>query len=342
MNYDTLLVKLRADVRGLTIMLEGGRSMSMKPGKTYEITPKDWPLVSNHCVLSEPKWEIIHKPILKIWTTDGIGDIHWVMLKLGAIKKASGAEQIYLTVRDISPARPLRAKSYLSLCPLVDRVTYKKTNFSTPPWGFTANVDGYDYLIDATRPLERGMHIEDWMPEMKTDYMYPMESVAPMEPKNIAVLTMGDDDAVRNWHGNFGDKEWANLIEWLGRRMKVVVVGKWKDKAVVERVKEVSITKFVDLTEKTSFTQLMSLMLGARIVIGSISGTLIVAAGRLGAKVVSLWPGSNAAIKLPEAMRDSWIPHGINPNYRALGFDEPLENIKRVVSEVADLDDTLL
>lgn len=273
-------------------------------------------------LVSEP-FRILKKEELHIYCPSEIGDLHWIFLKLGHLMVRSGAKRIHLYVRDLSPMRPKLAHEFARMNPLVTDVTYVSDIIETPPCGYIVEPEGYDYALDATPLLASGERIEAWIPELWADYSYPITFPTKVDGLDCSVIYYGDHLAEMNWAGVWGDLDWAALTRALSKTGPIIAVGFECDRSKIDAVKRFGID-VVDVVGKISLRESITLCLGARLVVGSVSGLTILAASR-GARSMVLWPSRDARIRLPETMWRNWIDD--RPFYRPMAYHSTVADV---------------
>lgn len=323
-----LTIRLKKGIPSLTTQLMG-ENARMLPGNHFLASEEDWLRLKNYCEIVEDGFRVVKKEHLRIYVPDGIGDLHWVFLKLGAVKEACKAKKITLVIRDLTPIRPIRAEQFVEMNPIVDEIEYTKDILSIPPSGISVEIEGYDYHLDATPVLLRGKRIESWLPELPVNYDYPM-NLPVYKRLNCAVVSPGDKRVEKTWAGEFSSLDWARIIMALKNRTEVVVIGMDQDYEKVAEIRHAG-AEFIDMTNKTDFKEVYRLAMGAKALVASVSGLPIVAASR-GGRVVCLWPGEKAENKLHKNFRTSWIRN--NPNYIPVSYDEGPKAVMSAIAKV--------
>lgn len=320
-------VRLKEGIRSLTMeTVDGLRLVHTK--ETVVINAATFPRVSKFCDAVSGKWRVLDRrgKRLRVWVPDGIGDIHWVFLKLGGIVKVCGAQGVDLVVRDLEPFRPRRVKEFVKMNPVVKTVVFSKVLIQPFEPGFLVEEQGFDYVLDATPVLTAGKRIEDWIPEIPVDFDYMDYKPPGLISQKRVVIYFGGKDAQYNWGGAWGASDWAYLVRILSKRWQVFAVGMDCDREFADEVKAVG-CEYVDMIGKTSFDEVFGMLTESALVIGSVSG-LVMLSAHLKRPTIVLWPGNGARLKLPEKMRTSWLQS--NKTYKPLSYDMPREDIARV------------
>jgi len=301
-----MLVRLKQGVTSLSVRVKGEIPTIIRDRKPVDLPPEVYARCSRYLeVVETARLRNRGVDTLNLDVRDGIGDLHWVFLKLGAILSACRATRARLRYAAVSGRPAGRAREFAMMHPDVVAYEAGAEEICTGPDGIVEG-ESFHYALDPNVVLLKGGRIEDWLPDLKVDYNYPLGLPTPKPHDNI-VFYFGDKLAEQFWAGPWTSKEWAMLVK--GCRLKgynCLAVGLECDE---EKAKEVESEGgvFRNLIGRTSFSQCMALLLGARLVIGSISGVTILAAAR-GANVLALWPGPGSVAPLPERMRTSWLP----------------------------------
>lgn len=328
---ETVKVVTKPGVRSFTIQINGAQVI-MRPGILYEVPAagSEAEQVAQYCNVMGQEFKPVKKDELEIYCPDGIGDLHWVFLKLGGLMAACGAKKAHLHIRDLEPIRPKRADEFVKMNPLVSDLTYTKKVMQVPIYGYVQGVEPYDYILDPTPILAHGRRIEEWLPGVPVDYSYKMDFP---EPKNLdcSVVYYGDHLAEANWANGWGDEDWATVTRVLRKKAPVVLVGLECDRSKVKSILRNRDLDIIDMVGKTSFSEAYKLAMGARVMVGSISGLTIVPASR-GARVVALWPGRESRLRLPEEMWTSWLKE--TDNYRPLGYSTDVTGVLRAALSI--------
>lgn len=132
------------------------------------------------CIGSAPSRVPVQRAPMRIAVPAGIGDAAWVMTKVPALLKKYGAESAL-----IYTCESFRAVDYLKLLPFVagaQATTYGIMEYppvlpdgsynyapSQPHWH-----NQFDWFLQANGHLERGLRLENWMPELATDWSAPL------------------------------------------------------------------------------------------------------------------------------------------------------------------------
>lgn len=327
---ETVKVRTKPGLRSFTIQINGA-TLVMRPGILYEVPAAgtEAEQIAKYCEVMGQEFKLVKKQELRIYCPDGIGDLHWVFLKLGAIVKACGAKKVHLFLRDLEPIRPKRADEFIKMNPLITDLTYTKQTMQVPIYGYVQGIEPYDYVLDPTPILAHGRRIEDWIPDLPVDYEYPLDLPA-YKNLDCAAIYYGDHLAEANWANGWGDEQWATVTKVLRKKAPVVLLGLECDRGKTNSVLRNRTLDVIDMVGKTSFIEAYRLAMGAKVLVGSVSGLTIVPASR-GGRVVALWPGKDSRLRLPEEMRASWIKD--TTFYRPMGYStDVVEVLKAALS----------
>lgn len=301
------------------------RKLLMSYGKPYYITPQEWPYVKKYCIfVKEGPIQLIKKSTLNVYVPDGIGDIHWIFMKLNGLKRACKAKRVNLFIRDITPARPHRALEFVGMNPAVNNAEYTKEVIDVPPDGFMVDHKGYDYVLNANGVLETGDRLENWLPDIPIEYDYPL-NLRPPKKSDAAFAYFGAKDVEEVWAGTWTSASWAKVVSAVSRRARVVALGLDCDRGKAVEVASAD-ADFKDLISKTTFEQALALVMGGKVLFGSVSGLTMVAASK-GARTVILWPDGKSKQSLPNEMRTSWIDVRNRPNYKHIGYSASVRDV---------------
>lgn len=297
------------DIHGCQALLSASRSV--------EVSEETYQRVRNFCVLVMSEWSVVRKDYLRILVPDGIGDIHWIFLKLGSLVEKCGAKGVDLFVRDMSPVRPRRCEEFVKMNPLIRSVCFIRKMIKVPSEGFLVEEDGFDYILDPTDWLLEGNHISDWLPKLGVnfDYLFNYSKPVSIYPDRV-IVCFGNEDSERVWGGGWRAKDWAYLVRILSKKFSVWVVGLECDSKYAKKVAD-SGCVFTNQVGKSSFKEVLDLATTCSLFIGSVSGLVMVAA-HLNQTTVGIWPGDSAESPLPVAMRRSWVKD--RPSYHTTTF----------------------
>lgn len=297
-------------------------------GGVYKVAPKQ-PEPTRQFTLKTKKTP------LRVLVPPGVGDIHWVLLRLRGILRESGntEHKPIITVCSGDPAYD-RAGDFLRCVPWVQFGGYldirpKRWQAFTTASFFHGKVfldmPGFDLFIAANKLVEMGTPMDDVWPQAgRTDWDYPIDHAEQTieAPEQFVLASF--------YKASFYEKWWdraspAEALRSVGDRLadaklphKIVLVGaKWDEKVAAQL--RSSHERVVDMTGKTSWAQLIWLKKRAAAMFGHPSGSPMIAT-QLGTPVVCQWgewwqftPGMHTNWCRPDMLRSR--------KYRAIGTD---------------------
>jgi len=291
---------------------------------------------------------------LRIAVTLGIGDVHWAIQKMRGLKEHHGGRPLEVHINK-SPGHA--TVNFLRLVPLIDQAVEGEKGIygirglepthRHPRWSSlkgSACWKGLDYAFFANGHLERGERIETWMPELETDYTYPLafppsavERAEAMVPdERPAVIYMSGNNANAGFHNDtWKPDDWWHVIRGLneaGVRPCLVGADTKDDRQYRVRLWDEMGRRgqldVVDLIGQTSHAEVFHIIQRASFWVGLNCGLGIVAA-MLGTPTVMLWsddryliPGQGRTV-LHHAMQTSWLSEEQLATYRTLSFGSP-------------------
>jgi hypothetical protein len=273
---------------------------------------------------------------LRILLPPGLGDSHWVLLKLRAFLKAktSKAKVWSLAIRGDRK----RAIEFLRRVPFVEAVDYHEVSLDSlrkelpamindEPRQVIPGMFGFDYYLCFNQALRDGTHIDDILPECPTDWDYPVAETDDDSRYRTRFAKVHGPYALfyfsrfgmhARWAKHFGTERARNLL--MGFRKEYpsitpVLVGMGVDVPFLKEIRDLA----VDLAEKTTTGQLLSLIRGAACMVGFHNGPTILSQ-HLGTPTLMLW--SRDHFRTP-AFRTDWVdPRRIGKIYISLEVEE--------------------
>lgn len=270
---------------------------------------------------------------LKVAVPAGIGDTLWVLTKMEALLSLEGAEKVDITVCS-DPLR--RAEDFLKRFSFVNSVSYCDLGILENP---IATKEGYynyapsqrnwhnrfDWFLQANGHLEAGNRLEDWFPELRTnwyifdqyqwnaeDYGWVAEKVAN---QNYVVFYCGPESGnTREGHNRgalWTPEDWKNLaLKFISQGLKIAIVGAEYDRSYLRHL---SGFEYTDYVGKLPISHTLFTLCHAKCVIGYQSGVTISAAF-LGTPGAGFWrpQGDSVStshfISFSEKMASAWVP----------------------------------
>jgi len=281
----------------------------------------------------------------------GIGDCHWVCTKLRALSARHGGREVWAHVN----RSPWHASvGYLDLVPAVARAVED----TGAPWNLGRDLapshrdprwseldgcrgwKGFDYVLVANGHLESGGSLESWLPDLETDFSYPLlipeaarARTRDLAPAGGVLVYLSGTMPNRGFHNDTWTAEmWVQVVELLNAAGVVpTLVGAPTPDDLAYRdgfaARALGRARFVDRVGQTSIPEICALIEQAGAWVGLNSGLGIVAAMR-GVPTVMLWSDSNypiagAAEPLHTAMSHSWLRLEQLARYRTLSLGSP-------------------
>lgn len=269
---------------------------------------------------------------LRILVPPGVGDIHWVLLRLRGLLKHTGNDKHkpVLTVCSGDPSFD-RAGDFLRCVPWIEFGGYldirpkRWTAFTTASFfhGKVFNdMPGFDLFIAANKLVELGTPMDDIWPQAgRTDWDYPIEHAE----QNIEAP---EQFVLANFYKASFYEEWwkaappAETLLSIGKRLddekkphKILLVGAKWDEKVAALLRDAH-PRVIDMSGKTTWAQLIHLKRRAAAMVGHPSGSPMIAT-QLGTPVVCVW---GEWWQFSEGMRYNWCRPDVvrTRRYRAL------------------------
>lgn len=299
----------------------------------------DWPMYQN-LAQRDSVFRFIEKETLSVWVPDGIGDLHWVFLKLKSLKKLCGAKRIIAVTRKLTSQQDYyqrgdRGDPFLKMNPLIDEVQVTSKQPFIFEEGFLIEDMGFDYVLDANPFLLTGESIEKWCPDLEVDWDYLKSFPDYRKDKVLTgppIIYFGNRFAEVTWGGEWSDKNWAILTRHIQEvfREKPVLLGTGSD-----LVKARSIEKeggvFINKIGVTSFAECFHLLMSAKIVVGSISGLTILSAA-MDVPTIAMWPDESSLQPLPRKMYSSWLKDSVvGKIYYSFGYSSSVNVVQQTI-----------
>ncbi len=277
----------------------------------------------------------------------GIGDSVWALTKIQDMSEKHGDGVIDI-VTNCSGVNPIenRALEFILGFDFVCSAGMKKVSILLPPWTVPADENGYYRYIDSgpnsvegvdwtlipNSPMERGIRLEDWLPEYKTnwDLMNHFHFTQPSMKRSMDIQEvvgdfcvfylgplMGNTREGHNRNSIWKPEDWITLGDFIQNSLglRVIVVGASYDEEYFDRLisGKGSSSKWVNLIGKTNVNELYSLISIAKFVVSYQSGVGIVSE-YLRVPTAIFWrqKGDSVAssfyISFDEKMNGAWSP----------------------------------
>lgn len=278
----------------------------------------------------------------RILVLPGIGDLHWVALKLQSFKEVNGIDRLDVWIWDFNN-KP-RSLEYLQRLPFLNAMGYwsePRTPATEPAFHdvyFDGTRDivpdfcGFDYLIAVNGSLRKGRSlITEILPEYAIDWQYPVTiNDAGMRFQDPYVLLYFSDDGMfKHWLRRWDASEiqrFINEVQEALPRHKLVLTGSKWDAAFCDQFSGCK-----NLVGNTTLNQLLNLIVGADGFAGWPGGNTIVST-HLGTPTFMLWSDYFC-----EQMRFNWAdPYKVGTIYRSadVGSIAPRKAAAKFVAQV--------
>lgn len=264
----------------------------------------------------------------------GIGDLHWIMVKLESFKKKNNIKKIKVHM-NLGHEENVNfhdcSIEYLNLIPFVDTAEsigeelpfeYALAGGSGTP--LFKNYGGCDYMLEFNSLLEKGVRLQNILPEYDTNFDYPI--MEPPESERFAEAVKKESGGklvllfTASVEGNdvcakdlWTARHWMELAQKIYDKTgcRPVLIGARWDKRYAEKIAALDKEKIIyDIVGKTSVAHLFALTRAANVLIGYTCGVVIMAT-RFRIPVVSFWPiksKANPDGRFKRAFIYSWLP----------------------------------
>jgi hypothetical protein len=295
----------------------------------------------------------------------GIGDCHWVCAKLRGLSDCHGGRPIHAYVNR-SPAH--LSVGYLELVPMIARAGQSgrapcnvarelPPSHRDPRWSTlegSRGWNGFDYVLVANGHLERGDRLETWLPELPTDFSYPLDIPAAARARAAALVPAGSILVYlsgvgpnRGFHNHVCSVGlWVHVCELLNAAGFVpVLIGAhtrddlgYRDAFLAAAAGRARVR---DIVGQTSIAEICAIVQTAAAWVGLNSGTGIVSA-MMGVPTVMLWSDSRFPIPgavepLHTNMRTSWLSAAQLARYRTISYGSPELTAVNVVARTLEV-----
>ncbi len=279
----------------------------------------------------------------------GIGDLHWIMVKLESFKKKNKIKKIKAHM-NLGHKENVNfhdcSIEYLNLIPFIDTAEsveevlpfeYALAGGSGTP--LFKNHGGCDYMLEFNSLLEKGVKLKDILPEYDTNFDYPImeppksERFAATIKKEaggkIALLftasvEANDVTAKDLWT----PRHWMELARniYNETNCRLVLIGSRWDKSYADRIVALDKEKIIfDIVGQTSVAHLFALIRAANVLIGYTCGVVIMAT-KYRIPVASFWwikSKANPDGRFKRAFMRSWLsPVAEGNGFMPFGFGD--------------------
>lgn len=295
---------------------------------------------------------------LHIALPPGIGDIHWALLKMGALRKLLGRPFIVHVAHD---EKHTSTVAYLKMVPwIADAVDDRKVPPAIPQYfpgrnddpalygtlNGCAGLHGYDYCLFPNFILDQGGHVEDFLPGLEIDYDYEMVGwmgAAPGEWTGRHVLYPSGYLPNRAFHnGKWTVQDWVDVARATDRPLLVGSdssddMGYTAD--VSAALSDAGIPHD-NVCGRTPMPLLINILKTAKSVVGLNCGVPILSSA-WGVPTVMLWGADDFPIEgchnHHNKMKTCWLNPRQEYPYVALSYGHPLTNGKLAATALTQL-----
>lgn len=290
----------------------------------------------------------------------GIGDAHWTMQKIRALKALHGGAPIHLHINE-SPHH--KTVGYLRMFRFVDKAfmnprapfsihgelpgTYRDARYQTLDG--CRNWRGFDYVLVANHAMESGTPIAEWVPALETQYRFRYrfpegtdERVRALMPEPAVLLYLSGRGPNAGFHNGWWTvANWREVVRLLNRSgIEPLVVGaNTQDDIGYFRDFEqgAAALSYRSVVGQTSIPEYVRLIECSRAWCGLNSGGGIVAASAETPTIMmwadSRWPVGGAHFK-PEMQR-AWLCEKQLRRYRTHSYGNPETTPDAVAASIA-------
>lgn len=275
---------------------------------------------------------------VSIGVPPGVGDIHWIMMKMEAFKELNAIDKLKIAIHEDCGHR--HSSEYLELLSFVDAIERR-----TSPFIFSfalcgghgkplyENEQGVDYMIELNSSLESGEKLDYVFPEYKTNWdiviKYPEETRQfALDIKNkaggrLVLIYTSSVSGNNKWAAGWAEKDWIMLIDKIIKATgcKPILIGAEWDLDYTAKLRAQGANKFMDYVGKTSLKQTLALIREADLLVAYPSG-LAVMAVQFKTPCVMFWSikGYSAGGSFKKEFMFSWLPPWARENGRYMPF----------------------
>jgi hypothetical protein len=278
--------------------------------------------------------------MLTVVVPSGIGDVSWMYSKL------KHAEVMHWEIAD---GWPYRTKPFLDLLEGIAGVSYGKSKYCDiavftqmhvkGTWAETVSNGLSRLLVEANTHLERGLRLEDWMPDLPCDFHYNIYTSDADEEKacqllsgfqpplwGISAASYRGSEAWSTW----GVDQWIEFLKAFEEKHGGTIIllgGFWDD-----LTHTIASHGYADLVGKTSVGTAIEVLKRLEGYIGFSSG-LGVLMTVLKRPALMMWPAHQ------HALSTSWAPQWMIDEglYVAMPWVQPKDVLMRASAWVGDL-----
>lgn len=270
---------------------------------------------------------------MKILVIPGIGDMHWVLLKLESfIVKHCPGEKPEVWVWNFD-GRP-RSGEFIERVPFVkfggylnesidmDRKSFDESYMrGDPNFAKIADFHGFDYYLCVNGMLRVGLPWNSILPQYKTNWNYEIKTddcPVPFDEKYIIFYFSDHGMFKNNWTKYLDAPKIASLLDVMKDwGYKLILTGSSWDKPFNDKIQSYSNNKnLINMCGDTSLPELLGLIKGASAFVGWCGGNTIISQ-HMNTPTLMLW--SNY---FNRQFQTNWVdPNRINKTYIPMSVD---------------------
>jgi hypothetical protein len=310
---------------------------------------------------------------MKFLVPQGIGDSIWALTKVQSIAESFGDKTIDIVINvGSSDVRECRAMDFILGFDFVNTFGMKRVDIIQPPREILTDVDGHfryipdgpdsvkgiDWTLMPNAAMERGIRLEDWLPEYKTNWnvmehfkITQLASRRGLEIENslgqYCVFYMGplvgNTKAGHNRGPIWKPEDWIALGKFIQEelRLGIVVVGAEYDKSYFQEYIHAyrDSDSWLDLIGRTGIDETYSIISKSRFVVSYQSGIGIVAE-YLRIPTAIFWRQKGDSISdefygsFDEKMNGAWSPPDMIASGKHMALYYGRHDVKYICDEI--------
>lgn len=289
--------------------------------------------------------------IIRVAVPLGVGDAHWSAQKFKALKAHHGGAELHVHINECPDHKTV---GYMQVLAEVDVAIFDKmapndihrqlAPYKDPKWATLAGTkgwNGFDYVIIPNGWVEEGRHMDDFYPELETEYMPELRiseadqaRALDLMPEPRILLYPSGIGPNEGFHGGWWTPEdWATVVRMLndaGVKPLFVGASTESDLGYYHKV-EVACAglEYDGIVGKTNLPQILAILQKARAWCGLNCGLGIVSASMKTPTVMfwadRRWRTGHPMNAFHYDMRTAWLPrsHELLTYYRTFSYGHP-------------------
>lgn len=277
---------------------------------------------------------VIENEMTVIGMPPGIGDLHWIMVKMESFKEKNDIKKIKVVMNlghEENKSFHDCSLDYLKLIPFIDSA---KSIIDIIPFEYSLaggsgtplfiNHGGCDYMLEFNSSLEQGVKLDEILPEYETNFDYPIDE--PSETRQfakrvkesvggrMALLFTGSIAGNNVWVKNLWTAEnWMELARkiYSETSCKPVLIGARWDKSYSKKLLKLDRDGIIhSIVGQTSLANLFAIIRAANILVAYQCGVVMMAT-KFRTPVAGFWPIKSDANPYGQFKREfmkSWLP----------------------------------